>query len=102
VVLGFAIKATYVVVNGEERAIFKDPITDPGKKSLKGLMVLERNAEGGYVTVDEVDWAREGTGLLRSVYRDGEILREYEWEEVLAHVACGRLPFVKEEYQAAA
>jgi nicotinamide phosphoribosyltransferase len=89
--LGFAIKATYVVVNGEERAIMKDPITDPSKKSLKGLMVLERDVAGNYVTTDEVDWGREKTGLLVSVYRNGEILREYSWNELCANVAASRV-----------
>jgi len=89
--MGFAIKATYVVVNGEERAIMKDPITDPGKKSLKGLMVLERDTTGNYVTTDEVDWARESTGLLVSVFRDGEILREYSWDEFCLNVAASRV-----------
>ncbi len=89
--MGFAIKATYVVVNGEERAIEKDPITDSGKKSLKGLMVLERDAAGNYVTTDEVSWEREGEGELLAVFEDGAILREYDWSEVLANVNNGRV-----------
>lgn len=88
--MGFAIKATYVVVNGEERAIEKDPITDPGKKSLKGLMVLERDALGNYVTTDAVDWSREDGGDLLTVFENGEILLEYEWDEILANVNAGR------------
>lgn len=94
--MGFAIKATYVIVGGVERAIMKDPITDPGKKSLKGLMVLERDADGNYVTVDEISWDRESTGELTLVFADGKIIREYEWTEVLANVAASRVkkPFV--------
>ena len=35
-------KATSVVVNGERREIFKDPITDDGiKKSAKGLIKVD-------------------------------------------------------------
>jgi nicotinamide phosphoribosyltransferase len=38
----FSMKATSVVVNGERREIFKDPITDDGiKKSAKGLVKVE-------------------------------------------------------------
>jgi nicotinamide phosphoribosyltransferase len=85
--MGFAIKATYVEVNGEQRDIEKDPVTDPGKKSHKGLLVLERDANGNYVTVDEVDWAREQTGELVTVYRDGQITRLYTWEEARANAA---------------
>jgi len=32
----FAIKASAIKVNGEWRDVYKDPITDPGKKSLRG------------------------------------------------------------------
>jgi nicotinamide phosphoribosyltransferase len=102
--MGFAIKATYVIVNGEERAIMKDPITDHGKKSLKGLMILERDSNGSYVTTDEVSSNREKTGLLVPVFRDGKILREYEWDEVLANVASSRVsvnvPYVVEPDEA--
>lgn len=36
---GFAVKATYGIVNGEPREIFKDPKTDSGtKKSARGLL----------------------------------------------------------------
>ena len=39
---GFAMKATYVELNGEGREIFKDPITDDGvKKSAKIRMINE-------------------------------------------------------------
>lgn len=38
---GFAMKATYVEVNGEGREIMKDPITDSGvKKSATGLLAI--------------------------------------------------------------
>ncbi len=87
--LGFAIKATYVLVNGEHRDIEKDPITDPGKKSHKGLMVLERDADGNYVTYDQVDREREQQGLLVPVFRNGRLLREYTWEEVRANLREG-------------
>ena len=32
----FAIKCSAICVNGEWRDVYKDPITDPGKKSLRG------------------------------------------------------------------
>lgn len=40
--LGFALKSTYVQVNGEERQIFKDPATDKAKlkKSPRGRVVV--------------------------------------------------------------
>ena len=69
---GFAMKATYGEVNGEGRAIFKDPVTDDGtKKSAKGLMKIETD-NNKYKLVDEVSWDEEKTGELQEVFRDGK------------------------------
>lgn len=84
--LGFAIKATFAVVNGEERELFKDPVTDPGKRSHKGLMRLDRVSDGTYVTTDRVSEAEEKQGLLQEVYRDGKILKTWTFDEVRARV----------------
>jgi len=68
---GFAMKATYVEVNGEGREIFKDPITDDGtKKSATGLLRVT-TGEGGYKLVDRQTWAGEQTGNLKPIYEDG-------------------------------
>lgn len=83
--LGFAIKATYAVVNGEERELFKDPITDPGKRSHKGMVRLTK-VGGEYVTVDRVDHQEEAGGLLQEVYRDGKLLIETSFDEIRARV----------------
>ena len=79
--MGFAIKATYCVVNGEERELMKDPITDHKKKSLKGLMGLFLE-DGKYVTKDELTWDQEKTGLLQTVFKDGELLIETNLQEI--------------------
>ena len=65
---GFAMKATYVEVNGVGQEIFKDPITDDGiKKSAKGLLrVNEDMSLSDQVTRDE-----EGEGMLQTLYVDG-------------------------------
>ncbi|GAA4107120.1 nicotinate phosphoribosyltransferase [Aquimarina addita] len=71
---GFAMKATYVEVNGEGREIFKDPITDDGtKKSAKGLIHLYNN-KGQIEIKDQVSSEEEKQGLLRTVFKDGELL----------------------------
>jgi len=68
---GFAMKATYVEVNGEGREIFKDPITDDGtKKSATGLLRVT-TGEDGYKLVDRQTWAGEQTGNLQTIYSDG-------------------------------
>jgi nicotinamide phosphoribosyltransferase len=83
---GFAMKATYGEVNGEGRAIFKDPITDDGtKKSAKGLMLVSRE-NGQYQLQDNVDWATEQTGALQEVFRDGKMLKTWSLAEIRANI----------------
>jgi nicotinamide phosphoribosyltransferase len=74
---GFAMKATYVEVNGEGREIFKDPITDDGvKKSAKGLLAVYDNYEGGLTLIDETNWESENEGKLQTIYKDGKFYNE--------------------------
>lgn len=75
--LGYAIKSTLAVIDGEERHIFKDPKTDDGvKKSQRGRVVVEQ-VGNSYVfsdghALDKV----EPNDMLLEVYRDGVIRRE--------------------------
>jgi hypothetical protein len=71
---GFAMKATYVEVNGEGREIFKDPITDDGtKKSATGLLFVGRGDNSGELRLfDKVTWETESKGQLKTLYRDGK------------------------------
>jgi nicotinamide phosphoribosyltransferase len=69
---GFAMKATYVEVNGEGREIFKDPITDDGtKKSATGLLSVIYDDNNEYKLIDKVDWATTNDGALQTIYKDG-------------------------------
>jgi nicotinamide phosphoribosyltransferase len=76
---GFAVKATYGIVDGKPRELFKTPKTDNGVKySAKGLLRVNADlslSEG--VSVDE-----EKTGALETVFRDGELIRD----ETLAQI----------------
>lgn len=79
---GFAMKATSVVVNGERREIFKDPITDDGvKKSAKGLIRVDK-VDGNYLLVDEVTEAEEQKGELKVIYEDGKFLNRTTLEQI--------------------
>lgn len=80
---GFAMKATYVVVNGEGREIFKDPITDDGtKKSATGLLHVTKSNENGYMLVDKVTWDNEANGELQTIYKDGEFFNQTTLTEI--------------------
>jgi nicotinamide phosphoribosyltransferase len=71
---GTAMKATWGVVNGEKRAIFKDPITDDGqKKSAKGLLRVEK-VGGDFVLHDDQPVWQEERGELRTVFKDSRMV----------------------------
>jgi len=79
---GFAMKATYGVVNGEPRNIFKDPKTDNGvKKSAKGLLRVEKEGDS-FVLYDEQTPEQELQGELKEVFRDGQMLVSQSLEEI--------------------
>ncbi len=68
---GFAMKATSVVVKGERREIFKDPITDDGvKKSAKGLIRVDL-IDNEYLMKDQVSELEEQKGALKVIYENG-------------------------------
>jgi nicotinamide phosphoribosyltransferase len=77
----FAFKCSCAVVNGEERDVFKDPVTDKGKRSKKGRLKLVRE-NGTYVTKAQ---SEEGKDELVTVFENGEIKKEYKFEEVRAN-----------------
>jgi nicotinamide phosphoribosyltransferase len=82
---GFAIKATNVVINGEEKPIFKDPVTDNGlKKSLKGRIAVLRSysADGHLYAVENASaWSLQQS-LLTTVWKDGNFVKEVGFDEV--------------------
>ncbi|NAS30022.1 nicotinate phosphoribosyltransferase [Flavobacteriaceae bacterium R38] len=71
---GFAMKATYVEINGKGREIFKDPITDDGtKKSAKGLIQLIKNGNNKIELKDQVNTKDEEEGLLKTVFLNSKL-----------------------------
>jgi nicotinic acid phosphoribosyltransferase len=81
--LGFAMKATWCQVNGEGREIFKDPVTDSGiKKSLKGLIRVNKFEGQPYTAVDQVSKEDEMGGCLKTVFENGKLVKEYTFTEI--------------------
>lgn len=85
--LGFAFKATYAEINGEGCELYKDPITDPGKKSHKGLMQLIKEYDDNfetwkYTTVDQCTKIQETNGELVTVFKNGRVVKEYTLQDV--------------------
>lgn len=70
---GFAMKATFAVIDGERVDVVKDPKTSDGtKKSASGLLKVVR--ENGRMILLEKQESEEG-GELKLLYRNGEFLR---------------------------
>lgn len=82
-----AMKATFCVINGVPKNIFKNPKTDTkqDKKSAKGLLCVEEK-DGVLALRDEVTWEEEVKSLLTTVFKNGELTRETALAEIRARV----------------
>lgn len=71
-------------VNGgvKFRPVFKDPVTDPGKKSKSGYLDLEYTPGGGYKTVEGTSWQ----SVLYRAYENGEIDPTYTKNNTFADI----------------
>ena len=79
---GTAIKATFGIVNGEARELFKDPLTDDGvKKSAKGLIRVEKG-DDDFVMYDQQSSKQEGEGVLETVFANGFMRRVQSLGEI--------------------
>jgi nicotinamide phosphoribosyltransferase len=77
--LKFAMKCSAIRVNGEWRDVYKDPITDKGKRSKRGLLALvERN--GVYTTVSQSEAG--SNDVLKVRFRNGELFNQTTFAEV--------------------
>lgn len=72
---GMAVKATFGIVNGEPRNIFKDPKTGSGKKSAKGLLAVLKNDKGELYLRQEIPYDEYVKGVdgdqMQVVFEDG-------------------------------
>ena len=70
----FAMKNSSITVNGIERDVFKDPITDHGKKSKAGRLDLIID-NGEYKTVKLIGGAiSDSKSVMRVVYENGKLI----------------------------
>ncbi|CBL46989.1 Nicotinic acid phosphoribosyltransferase [gamma proteobacterium HdN1] len=71
----FAMKASAACIHGEWRDVFKDPATDPGKRSKPGRLALIRTEDGRYETI-RLEQLQGRRNYLEPVYRNGDLLRD--------------------------
>jgi len=68
-----AFKCSNAVIAGENVDVVKDPVTDPGKKSKKGRLTLEKGSDGQWTTVTEGKGSADKDCLVE-VFKNGELL----------------------------
>lgn len=79
--LKFAMKASAAKVNGEYRDVYKDPVTDIGKKSKRGRLAIIKY-EDELKTIRERDLPDPRCNKLQTVYLNGEIMSTTNMKEV--------------------
>ena len=80
--LKWAMKASWGEVGGQAREIFKDPVTDPGKRSKAGRYAVVRDGDGYAAVREEALAGRDN--LLRPVWRDGRLLLDESFAQIRA------------------
>lgn len=76
--LGIAQKATYAVIDGQPKDLFKNPKTDRGiKKSMKGIPYVTED-----LTLVEEYGDLSDTGMLQPIYKDGKLIKEVSWNQI--------------------
>jgi nicotinamide phosphoribosyltransferase len=79
-----AFKCCAILRNGEWINVMKDPITDPGKRSKAGRLILIRDGDT-YKTVKEEDTLLPN--VLETVYRNGELVRDERFDAIRERAA---------------
>jgi nicotinamide phosphoribosyltransferase len=81
----FSMKATALFDGKEWQDLLKRPISDLKKQSLKGHVTTYIDA-GGHIFSDRIEAPAEAgvRDLMETLYRNGQILKEYTFDEVLA------------------
>ena len=80
ILLGFAVKATHIVVEDKSVPIFKLPKGDASKASAKGLLFVDSEMK----LMDNVSMETESSdeNLLQSIFIDGKFVKETSLEEI--------------------
>lgn len=83
----FALKCSSARINDEWVDVYKDPITDAGKKSKAGRVTLWDNGAGEYLSSvhQPMNWSDRGfcwQESLVEVFRDGKLIKEYTFDQV--------------------
>ena len=82
----FAMKASAACINGKWQDVYKDPVTDQGKRSKRGRLALIRsngigNSQWVTVRADSME-AQSNADQLVTVFQNGQLLVDHTFSEV--------------------
>ena len=86
--LKFAMKCSAALINGDWVDVYKDPVTDTGKRSKRGRLQLVKEPGGEFQTVYYSD-SQVDKDLLQVVFRDGALLNQTTFDQVRTRAAQG-------------
>jgi nicotinamide phosphoribosyltransferase len=73
----FAMKLSAAMIDGTWVDVYKDPKTDPGKKSKKGRVITVKNLDGSWDTIRAEDFdSTKHVDQMRTIYKDGKMMIE--------------------------
>jgi len=78
--LKFAMKASAAQIENQWIDVYKDPITDKGKKSKAGRLALV-NQKGDFKTI-KISAKKVQNNLLETVYLNGKLLKEVTFKQI--------------------
>lgn len=87
------IKATYCEIDGVPTPIFKNPKDGGFKKSQKGCCAVYQSTEDTLTFMDGKTWdevENDGNNLLKTVFVDGRLAKEYTLAEVRENLHRGK------------
>jgi nicotinamide phosphoribosyltransferase len=86
--LKFALKCSAMQVGGVWKDVYKDPVTDPGKTSKKGRLMLYKNTNTGqFVSAQEGMKNDELEPVLRTVFINGRLVVDEDFATIRARAA---------------
>lgn len=88
--LKFAFKCSLAIVNEKEIEVFKSPIDDIGKKSKKGKLILVRNEDETFSTIEHAQSLTEADlnrDILETIFENGVLSRDQNLDSIRAITA---------------
>lgn len=84
---GYAVKATFAQIDGEDKEIFKSPKGAEFKKSAKGLTAVFKDDRGEFYLKDQATWDEVLNCEFVKVFENGKVVKDYTLAEVRANLA---------------